>query len=184
MLRQQHRRQHPEAGADPAAGRGRHRRSAAADHVAERQRRRVRPGDDRPGPGPRQLRRRARLGHRAHGYRHGSPSRSRSTPSSRISARRTLTTDLPPNIEGGTPAPDSACSRAGIVEQSRWWVEPYAARRLGADAPVVAGPRRSPHRRGPHARQHPGVLPQRRAQSRLGRPPGADGTLRATPTTC
>ena len=41
-VRQQHLRQHPEAGADPAAGRRRHVARRHADHVAERQRRRVR----------------------------------------------------------------------------------------------------------------------------------------------
>jgi hemoglobin/transferrin/lactoferrin receptor protein len=35
------------------------------------------------------------------------------------------TTDLPPNIEGGTPAPDAFISVRWPSSNGRWWVEPY-----------------------------------------------------------
>ena len=57
----------------------------------------------------------------------------------------------------------------------RWWVEPYAALRLEADASVVARSRRSPHRRGPQPRRR-----SRRSSATArgradGSTPGADG---------
>jgi hemoglobin/transferrin/lactoferrin receptor protein len=36
-----------------------------------------------------------------------------------------LTTNLPPNIEGGTPAPEAYFLARWQRPQSRWWVEPY-----------------------------------------------------------
>jgi hypothetical protein len=39
---------------------------------------------------------------------------------------RDLDTDLPPNIEGGTPAPELWLSGQYAVEDGRWWVQPYA----------------------------------------------------------
>jgi hemoglobin/transferrin/lactoferrin receptor protein len=36
------------------------------------------------------------------------------------------TTDLPPNIEGGTPAPELWVSARWTSKSNRWWVEPYA----------------------------------------------------------
>lgn len=38
---------------------------------------------------------------------------------------RDLATDLPPNIEGGTPAPDAWISLRWTSTDGRWWVEPY-----------------------------------------------------------
>lgn len=38
---------------------------------------------------------------------------------------RDLGTDLPPNIEGGTPAPDAWISLRWTGSGGRWWVEPY-----------------------------------------------------------
>lgn len=35
-------------------------------------------------------------------------------------------TGLPPNIEGGTPAPDAWVALRWIRPSSRWWIEPYA----------------------------------------------------------
>ncbi len=35
-------------------------------------------------------------------------------------------TDLPPNIEGGTPAPNLSVSVRWTSSNNRWWVEPYA----------------------------------------------------------
>jgi hemoglobin/transferrin/lactoferrin receptor protein len=34
-------------------------------------------------------------------------------------------TDLPPNIEGGTPAPDAYITARWTSSNNRWWVEPY-----------------------------------------------------------
>ena len=39
---------------------------------------------------------------------------------------RDTTTDLPPNIEGGTPAPDAFITLRWTSSNGRWWVEPYA----------------------------------------------------------
>jgi hemoglobin/transferrin/lactoferrin receptor protein len=39
---------------------------------------------------------------------------------------RDLTTDLPPNIEGGTPAPSAFVTARWTSGGGRWWVEPYA----------------------------------------------------------
>jgi outer membrane receptor protein involved in Fe transport len=36
-----------------------------------------------------------------------------------------LSTDLPPNIEGGTPAPDAFVTLRWTASSGRWWVEPY-----------------------------------------------------------
>src|SRR6185503_1598184 len=36
------------------------------------------------------------------------------------------TTDLPPNIEGGTPAPELWVTARWTSKSNRWWVEPYA----------------------------------------------------------
>jgi len=36
-----------------------------------------------------------------------------------------LTTDLPPNIEGGTPAPDAFITVRWTASNGQWWVEPY-----------------------------------------------------------
>jgi len=38
---------------------------------------------------------------------------------------RDTTTDLPPNIEGGTPAPDAFITLRWTSSNGRWWVEPY-----------------------------------------------------------
>ncbi len=38
---------------------------------------------------------------------------------------RDTTTDLPPNIEGGTPAPDAFITLRWTSANGRWWVEPY-----------------------------------------------------------
>ena len=38
---------------------------------------------------------------------------------------RDTTTDLPPNIEGGTPAPDAYITLRWTSSNGRWWVEPY-----------------------------------------------------------
>jgi hemoglobin/transferrin/lactoferrin receptor protein len=38
---------------------------------------------------------------------------------------RDATTDLPPNIEGGTPAPDAFITLRWTSSNGRWWVEPY-----------------------------------------------------------
>jgi outer membrane receptor protein involved in Fe transport len=38
---------------------------------------------------------------------------------------RDLATDLPPNIEGGTPAPDAWISLRWSAADGQWWVEPY-----------------------------------------------------------
>ena len=38
---------------------------------------------------------------------------------------RDTATDLPPNIEGGTPAPDALLLRSGDRDGGRWWVQPY-----------------------------------------------------------
>jgi hemoglobin/transferrin/lactoferrin receptor protein len=38
---------------------------------------------------------------------------------------RDTTTDLPPNIEGGTPAPDAFITFRWTSSNGRWWVEPY-----------------------------------------------------------
>ena len=40
---------------------------------------------------------------------------------------RDTTTDLPPNIEGGTPAPTGYVSARWTAGSGRWWVEPYSA---------------------------------------------------------
>jgi hemoglobin/transferrin/lactoferrin receptor protein len=42
-----------------------------------------------------------------------------------IRAKDTVT-DLPPNIEGGTPAPNLHASVRWTSSNNRWWVEPYA----------------------------------------------------------
>jgi outer membrane receptor for ferrienterochelin and colicin len=39
---------------------------------------------------------------------------------------RDTNTDLPPNIEGGTPAPDAYVMARWQTPGARWWVEPYA----------------------------------------------------------
>jgi hemoglobin/transferrin/lactoferrin receptor protein len=39
---------------------------------------------------------------------------------------RDLATDLPPNIEGGTPAPSAFITARWTSSNARWWVEPYA----------------------------------------------------------
>jgi outer membrane receptor protein involved in Fe transport len=39
---------------------------------------------------------------------------------------RDTTTDLPPNIEGGTPAPVLFVTGRWTSSRSRWWIEPYA----------------------------------------------------------
>ena len=103
-LRQQHPRQHPEAGADPAAGRRRHGPRRPANHLAERQRRGVRSLAHRAGAGARELRQRAHLGHRARAEA-GCTATCRCRRRSPISRAGDTGTDLPPNIEGGTPAP-------------------------------------------------------------------------------
>ena len=40
---------------------------------------------------------------------------------------RDTATDLPPNIEGGTPAPPGYVSARWTAESGRWWLEPYSA---------------------------------------------------------
>jgi hemoglobin/transferrin/lactoferrin receptor protein len=40
---------------------------------------------------------------------------------------RDRTTDLPPNIEGGTPAPTGYVSARWSAASGRWWLEPYSA---------------------------------------------------------
>ena len=167
-VRQQHLRQHPEAGVDPAAGRGRPGARRPADHLADRQRRRVRRRHHGAGAGTRQLRQRAHLGHRAQRRHPGCTATSPLRTAFTYLRATDTTTHLPPNIEGGTPAPQLWVSVRYAPAASRWWVEPYATCRLEADAPVVARSRRSPHRRGTHPRLDPGVLPQRRARPRLG----------------
>ena len=78
-----------------------------------------------------------------------------------------LVTDLPPNIEGGTPAPEMYLLARWQRPQSNWWVEPYlhVAWKQTHLSSLDLGDRRTGAGR---AREHPVVLPQRRAQSRLG----------------
>jgi outer membrane receptor for ferrienterochelin and colicin len=52
-----------------------------------------------------------------------------------IHARDTAT-DLPPNIEGGTPAPNAWLSVRYTEPRSRWWVQPYV--RITADQPNLS----------------------------------------------
>ena len=80
---------------------------------------------------------------------------------------RDVNTDLPPNIEGGTPAPDLWLSARWQQDGGRIWVEPYAHVGMGPDASLLARSRRSAHRQRPLPEQHPGVLPQRRHQPRM-----------------
>ena len=98
-----------------------------ADHLAERQRRGVRAGDHRAGAGARQLRQRARSG-ASSTSREASFTPTRVAPHARspTCAPTTPTTDLPPNIEGGTPAPRAVASVRCTRPDRRWWVEPYA----------------------------------------------------------
>jgi hemoglobin/transferrin/lactoferrin receptor protein len=49
---------------------------------------------------------------------------------------RDTTTDLPPNIEGGTPAPNAWLSIRYTEPRSRWWVQPYL--RIAADQPNLS----------------------------------------------
>ena len=49
---------------------------------------------------------------------------------------RDTTTDLPPNIEGGTPAPNAWLSVRYAQPGSRWWVQPYL--RITADQPNLS----------------------------------------------
>ncbi|HET7216571.1 MAG TPA: TonB-dependent receptor [Vicinamibacterales bacterium] len=54
------------------------------------------------------------------------PSLSISTAFTYLHARDT-TTDLPPNIEGGTPAPTGYVSARWTSAGGRWWLEPYSS---------------------------------------------------------
>ena len=169
-LRQQRLRQHPEAGADPAAGRRRHEPRRHADHRAERQRRRVRGRDDRAGAGARELRQRAHLGHRAQrrgarrGHRHAR------APPSRICARRTRGPGCPPTSKGARrrPTPGSPCAGCGRTDACGssptlhvGWEQTHLSSLDLGDRRTGAGRTRD---------EHPGVLPERRARQRLGRP--------------
>jgi outer membrane receptor protein involved in Fe transport len=49
---------------------------------------------------------------------------------------RDTATDLPPNIEGGTPAPNAWLSLRYTEPRSRWWVQPYL--RIAADQPNLS----------------------------------------------
>ena len=80
---------------------------------------------------------------------------------------RDLATDLPPNIEGGTPAPDAWISLRWSSTDGRWWVEPYThvAWEQTHLSSLDLGDRRTGAGRTPV--EHPRVLPQRRARAGL-----------------
>ena len=171
-------RQHPEADADPAAGRGRARRSAA-----RRSRRRTRtarcsspprpcrcscaPTSTTRASGASSTAREARLGARrlaAHGLhlhpraRHGDRICRRTSRGAR--RRRTR----------GSRCAGRAAERPVVGRAVH-------ARRLGADAPVVARPRRPPHRRRTHARSSIRAFFLNGARARGWISPGADGAF-------
>ena len=103
-VRQRHRRQHPEAGAHPAARRGWHAARRQSRSPRRQQRRRVRRAVDRAGAGARQLRQRADLGLRVD-RRLRAATRRDDRIDVHLPARCGSTHDgTPPNIEGGTPA--------------------------------------------------------------------------------
>jgi len=49
---------------------------------------------------------------------------------------RDISTDLPPNIEGGTPAPEFYLLARFAPQGQRWWVQPYL--RIAADQPNLS----------------------------------------------
>ena len=77
-------------------------------------------------------------------------------------------TDLPPNIEGGTPAPQLWLSARYTRPDRRWWVEPYA--QFAWEQPHLStldlGDRRTGA--GRSRASDPGFLQERGARARLG----------------
>ena len=105
-VRQRHLRQHRVPVADPAAGRRRQDAGRPGDHVAEGERRGVRPGEHVAGAGADQLRRRAHL--RVRALAASGTCRSAWPVQTEFTYLHAAdrATGAPPNIEGGTPAPD------------------------------------------------------------------------------
>jgi hemoglobin/transferrin/lactoferrin receptor protein len=90
-------------------------------------------------------------------------------------------TKLPPNIEGGTPAPDGWLKVRWEPSGGRFWVEPYlhVAAAQGRLSTLDLGDRRTGAEPQPH--QHRRVLQQRRARPRPRRQRrGRRGEHRAT----
>ena len=125
-LRQRHRRQHPEAGADPAAGR----RRLAARRPGDRPRRRpAAPCSCRCPPGPVLVNANfddARIWGIEHTLeirpRRGLSAR---RPSSPTSTPRTTARSSRRTSRAARPRPTAGCASAGRRRGSRFWVEPY-----------------------------------------------------------
>ena len=168
VLRQQHLRQHPEAGADPAARRGRPAARHRADHVPERQRRGVRGAVHGAGAGSRQLRQRQDLGRRA---------ARRSDDHEGAHRRRQLHLHAFARHDD-RPAAEHRGWNAGaerVAERPLHGTgQPVVGAAVHADCrrpaePVVARSRRPAHRLGSQPHEHSQLLHQRRDGPRLGR---------------
>ena len=156
-----------------------------ADHRADRERRRCScPASREPRAGAHELRRRADLGRRAHVRLAASPRRGRSATVFTYLHAADQATGVPPNIEGGTPAPEGYLKVRYLQPSGRFWVEPYLHAAGAPGSPVDARPRGPPHGRDPIAHEHPQLLQQRRAPRAAGWAPGPDGVGRERATTC
>src|SRR5688572_7933477 len=167
LLRQPHHRQHPEAGAHPAARRGRHVAGRPDDYVADAQWRRLRLIVAGAGAGARELRPRARVGRRMERRVPANPD-----PVVRLDVHRAAGDGHHYGFAAEHRGRNAGRGRDGMgplyaPERPLVGGALYELR-AGAVAPVVARRGGPPHRRRTHARQYPELLPQWRPGTRLG----------------